>query len=711
MKQGAFCVCITQINTTYSMKKIFTLVAALAAGASTMHAISTDNLPTGYYTMASCATGDVHKRIYAFNDAASTITSGSYKASERTLLSETLGTTNNYYWRIVNTGGTTIQIVNGQGTAVMYEDGNHGATGVYKKTTLTPVDASSTYPTAVYFSDGLCKPQDTDGNHTYGDSYSAMNVYSGYVGDITKWNFTKSEEGKTFYTVSITGSNTSEYITRTSTSERAYNSGFFVVDNGTTFAESDFTASTNEHYTSAISIDNTAHTITVSYTINAAGVNVAIATAKEAIAKVGVGYPTATSSVRTALQSAITAAETAVSNNSELQTAHNALLTATTNFKSATTDIQFPEDGHTYVFTNVHPSYGKHYINYVSSGCTLADRGTGDAESLPQSAKFTCRVQNGKYVFVNNEGKYLCMKYSNASTSTSGYKDTYDATFCPMTFMKMAMTTNQTTSASSIEDLFGFVCFGATRTDKTSISDGNSTFFIIKNDGNFDRANLTTFYYNTNYSSAFQVEEVSYPNKVTFNATTGVDNIEKIATFSAPFATVVPTGVTAWYGETVGDDYVSLEQIESGKAIPANQGVLLTATSDVTNLYLTPATTETTATIDNNALGNTAGAAKELTEEMHAYILTKDPNTQQTAFCKGKIGTTLKMNKSYLADTGSNGGSALKMLFGGKPSTSIANVLAPNMSNAPIYDLTGRRVNKTTKGHLYIKNGRKFIAQ
>lgn len=693
------------------MKKIFTLVVALAAGASTMHAISTDNLPTGYYTMRSCTTSDEYQRVYVFNDAASTITSGNYKASERTLLSATLGTTNNYYWHIVNTGGSNIKIVNGQGTGVMYENGNHGALGVTTKTALTPVDASSTYPTAVYFSESFCTPKHTDTNHTYGSDYSALNLYSGHVGDDTKWNFTKSEEGKTFYTVSVKGDITTGYVTRTSTSERAYNSGFFVLDNGATLTESDLTASAIEHYTSTITVDNTAHTITVNYAVQISGVNEALTTAKDAIAKVGVGYPTTNSSVRTALQSAITEAETAVSTNSGLGTAYTALVTATTNFKSATTDIQFPEDGHTYVFTNVHPNYGKHYINYVSSGCTLADRGTGDAESLPQSAKFTCRVQNGKYVFVNNEGKYLCMKYSNASSSTSGYKDTYDATFCPMTFKKMAMTTNQTTSASSIEDLFGFVCFGATRTDKTSISDGNSTFFIIKNDGNFDRANLTTFYYNANFSSAFQVEEVSYPNKVTFNATAGVDNIDKIATFSAPFATVVPTGVTAWYGETVGDDYVSLEQIESSKAIPANQGVLLTAASDVTSLYLTPATTETTATIDNNALGNTAGAAKELTEEMHAYILTKDPNTQQTAFCKGKIGTTLKMNKSYLADTGSNGGSALKMLFGGKPSTNIANVLAPNMSNAPIYDLTGRRVNKTTKGHLYIKNGRKFIAQ
>jgi len=42
--------------------------------------------------------------------------------------------------------------------------------------------------------------------------------------------------------------------------------------------------------------------------------------------------------------------------------------------------------------------------------------------------------------------------------------------------------------------------------------------------------------------------------------------------------------------------------------------------------------------------------------------------------------------------------------------TGIVNVEA-QQEQAPIYDLSGRRVQNTTKGQLYITNGKKFIAK
>ena len=38
-------------------------------------------------------------------------------------------------------------------------------------------------------------------------------------------------------------------------------------------------------------------------------------------------------------------------------------------------------------------------------------------------------------------------------------------------------------------------------------------------------------------------------------------------------------------------------------------------------------------------------------------------------------------------------------------------ISAQSTDNAPIYDLSGRRVQRTVKGSLYIKGGRKFMAQ
>ena len=692
------------------MKKIFTLASALVvASTSVVCATSTTNLPTGYYTIKSTATGDNFTHLYLFNDAASTIVSSNgMKASERTLLAQSAGTTNNYYWHIVNNGGSTVTIVNGQGTPLVYEDGNHGATKVYSTNTLTPVDANSTYTTAVYFSQSFCTPQKTDTNHNYGD-YLGINLYANHVGNDTKWCLTKSDDEKVFYTVTVTG-NTKGYVTRTLTSadattttERAYNTGFFVLDSGTALQESELTVAAIDGYTSSVSVNNETHTVTVTYIVQKAVLQEAVTSAKAVEAKTGVGYPTSTNSTRTALKTAIATAEAALSNEAttDYVTPYNALQSAVIAFKNATTDIQMPEDGHTYVFTNVQPNGTRRYYNYASSGCTMVARGTGAAEELPQSAKFTCRVVGSTYVFVNNEGKYLSMKKDGNGT---GFKDSYDATYNPMTFKKMT-TSTWTTSASSNADLFGFVCFGGRRSDNS-----NSSFFVIKNGGGFDYANLTNTYYNSNFSNAFEVEEVSYPNIVTFNAATGIDNIEKIATFSAPFATIVPSGVTAWYADNVGEE-VHLQSISDGQAIPAGQGVLLTAADDVTTKTMLPATSETAATISTNVLGNTAGQSKTLTDDMNAYILTKDPTSQNTAFCKGRIGSTLKMNKAYLNGNASSTAQALKMVFDNE-TTGITTIDSQEKAyNAPIFDLTGRRVMKTNKGHLYIQNGHKFIAE
>ncbi len=38
-------------------------------------------------------------------------------------------------------------------------------------------------------------------------------------------------------------------------------------------------------------------------------------------------------------------------------------------------------------------------------------------------------------------------------------------------------------------------------------------------------------------------------------------------------------------------------------------------------------------------------------------------------------------------------------------------ISAQSADNAPIYDLSGRRVQRIVKGGLYIKGGRKFMAQ
>lgn len=208
------------------------------------------------------------------------------------------------------------------------------------------------------------------------------------------------------------------------------------------------------------------------------------------------------------------------------------------------------------------------------------------------------------------------------------------------------------------------------------------------------------------YTTAFKLEEVSYPNTVTFNAVSDVEGVSNLATFSAPFATVIPEGVTAYYVSTADNSKATMKAI-TGEAIPANEGVLLTSES-AEAVTMVPATDETLATIENNKLGNSAGAEKTIADVDHAYILAKGDNG--TAFYKGKVDTKLGMNKAYLTLNEAGAPEAISMNFGGNV-TGINQIVNAEQNNAPVYDLTGRRVVRTVKGGLYIKGGNKFIAR
>lgn len=663
------------------MKKISTLALALIAmgTVTSAWATSTDNLPTGYYKIKSAVTGNSNiTNIHMFNDAFLEV-----NTPKATLLSAETAETNNYIWYVTNTGGSKISIVNGQGTGIKLEDGNKGEykyKGPHKE--LTPVDANSTYPTSIYFSEGLYTPN-TSGehsdNHQYG-SYTAAAYWAAPNEATTKWNFESvSVEDKGVYTVTVTGS-ADGYVTRTATSEHAFNGGFFIAESGSTISADDLTAGAVDGFTSSVSVDASTKTITVTYTVELASL---VDQAKDAISHTSAGYPLVGSESRTNLQNAINAA----SGTGDVQTQYNNLKTALTAYKSDK-NVKMPEDGKVYVITNVQQDGTCYYFSYKTEDRLKAVSEKSDA------AKFVCRVVDGKYVFVNVEdGKYLVVAALNNSGTNSGkgFISEYDASWADLTLSKNSM----------------FSCFnigGRRYTDAQKPQAQQSANFIVEKNGAFNGWDMTEKL-DADYSTAFKLEEVSYPNTVTFNTVTDVEGVSNLATFSAPFATVVPTDVTAYYVSTADNSKATMKAIEAGKAIPANAGVILTSTTGA-EATMIPATTETAADLTGNKLGNTAGADKKIAEGDNAYILANGANG--TAFYKGTIGTTLKANKAYLTLAGAE--HAISMNFGGNV-TAINQIVNAEQNNAPVYDLTGRRVVRTVKGGLYIKGGNKFIAR
>lgn len=100
--------------------------------------------------------------------------------------------------------------------------------------------------------------------------------------------------------------------------------------------------------------------------------------------------------------------------------------------------------------------------------------------------------------------------------------------------------------------------------------------------------------------------------------------------------------------------------------------------------------------------------AKDITDAQTQYLVFGKNNANETevGFFEPTV-TSIPANRAFFADAE---GSAIALNFGNV--TVVNNVVAGNANvNAPIFDLTGRRVVKAIKGGLYIQNGKKYIVK
>lgn len=599
----------------------------------------------GYYTMS---TKDTDRGPYLYNDFSNdNITHGSAKPST---------VSNKYVWHVTTAIDNKFTLVNGEGTVLGLRSGR----------SLRTIEAEWTDGTGYYF----FKEKLDAGNDR---ANFGLDTWS-YASKNNAQNLFKFENASYTSIYTVECNLPDGYVTYNATSEKAKNGGFFNIT--TTPTPEQFTANKIKFYDATVALEG--NVIKVNYTHN---YNEVKNEADASIAKTGVGYPKAEAAARKTLQQAITAAEAAEHNASTAATLYDAVNT----YKNSKEDIQMPEDGKAYVITNVHMTGGKRYMKYQKDGTSMITRGEG---TLPIEATYICHKVGDKYVFANNSGTYLTWRGNATGDCTNnnlGFTTSYDADYNTFT---VAANTN----------VFGCLSFGAKRNDTRS----PQSYYIVTNTGSFGKAGFND-YYDEGHSSAFLFEEVTYPNTITFHAATNIEGVSHIATFSAPFATIIPEGVKAYY-VSAKDTQASMTAIEASQAIPANQGVILTSETG-TSVTMVPAAGETAATISDNKLGHSAGAAKTLTAG-EVYILAN--GTSGTAFYPCQAGD-LAMNKAYLL--GNDGGKAITMNFGN--TVTAINGITTNAANAqaPIYDLSGRRVMSAAKSGLYIQNGKKFIVK
>ena len=207
---------------------------------------------------------------------------------------------------------------------------------------------------------------------------------------------------------------------------------------------------------------------------------------------------------------------------------------------------------------------------------------------------------------------------------------------------------------------------------------------------------------NTSDAFAFQAIEATYVLPLHDSE---ADNAA-FATTCAPFNfAIVGDDVKAYAGKLSADGKeLDMKEIEGN--VPANQGVILKAAMGVSEV--TVKVVNTADAIDNDLKGTN----DEMTDLSQVYVFGRDKVTRHVGFYTAAGDAPLPANRAYLDKPAQEAVNAVAMNFGDGTVTNINTAIsAHDADNAPIYDLSGRRVQRTVKGGLYIKGGRKFMAQ
>lgn len=207
---------------------------------------------------------------------------------------------------------------------------------------------------------------------------------------------------------------------------------------------------------------------------------------------------------------------------------------------------------------------------------------------------------------------------------------------------------------------------------------------------------------NTSDAFAFQAIEATYVLPLHDSE---ADNAA-FATTCAPFNfAIVGDDVKAYAGKLSADGKeLDMKGIEGN--VPANQGVILKAVMGVSEV--TVKVVNTADAIDNDLKGTN----DEMTDLSQVYVFGRDNVTRHVGFYTAAGDAALPANRAYLDKPAQEAVNAVAMNFGNGMVTNINTAISEHgADHAPVYDLSGRRVQHTVRGGLYIKGGRKFMAQ
>lgn len=177
---------------------------------------------------------------------------------------------------------------------------------------------------------------------------------------------------------------------------------------------------------------------------------------------------------------------------------------------------------------------------------------------------------------------------------------------------------------------------------------------------------------------------------------------KKYASAYLPFGVSNVADATAYTGALNAEN--NAIDMTATTAVPANTGFVLVGTANKATLTIG----EADAISGTNALtGSNFNTA--LTDATRANYLVFGVNAGNVGFYAPSSSVpSIPANKAYI-NASAVAGSAIALNFGNTVTGINAATIINGENNAPIYDLSGRRVWAPVKGGLYIQNGKKLV--
>lgn len=349
------------------------------------------------------------------------------------------------------------------------------------------------------------------------------------------------------------------------------------------------------------------------------------------------------------------------------------------------------------------PSWGYLTLNISTSGRTILTGGDTDIQRSAAGGQYQNATLNGVekdlwrmvgdpfngFKIINKSGKYLVKRSDNAGAVYSDASSTEDDNLWKI--YKATIETESYITDSNKEELMN-KAFAVRHKTVTSDQYLNSWFNGLK---------INPYGKNSNGSCMLFLEpEFS----VDLHAATDAS----YATFCMPIdCKIVSTETTKAYTGKYQNGSLNMSEITNG-IIPANEGIVLKNTDNtVTSVKFTANAKATATSLDNNLVGTTTEIPFGDLSDKLVFGLSNNV----VGFYAAGGTAPLPANRAYLNQSLLNDGAAAVAMNFNPVATGISNIRNNNKVNAPIYDLTGRRVFNTTKGNLYIQNGSKFIAR